>query len=601
MPFQVQWSITTAQGTTISRPQSGLGNNTYAFSRGTWESSLNRYGEPAFQWLRGNLGGLAAKGTSSGYTLDPGEIKIFGHDKDTSTATWNGDPNVNLSPGWGPGRQALMVADFGADELNADDTVEFIVSPDKGSQPVGGIRTYCNKWIGHRAAGAQSAGGNGGLALGGSSLPTSISFDPADTAYFPTIRSSQRLKVSQVATPQVERVIGNSFASPFIRPAGVTGAGVYHTGIGGSVPLLDHAYLANTALFDGWFCSSLHDGRLLPPGAPYQDKRSAVQVLTDFLERAPGDREARLLNTRIIPANRPEQAKARLLSGKNLHSEAIARVAAQVFLDGAFNVNSTRKDAWLAVLATSRDLAKRDPGGRRLTNAHLTPTGSSGLAAAAAALPTAQPSELEQWSGFRNLTDNQLETLAVRIVEEVKRRGPFLSLADFLNRRLSGNGNETLLGAVQAAIEQAGLNAAFKGGDRGLAAANFGGLLGSAVAAAGGGLARSTGIPGYLMQSDVLAPVANQLSPRGDTFRIRGYGAANDAKGLVIAEAWCEALVQRLPEYLDPLAQAEGDGWKVFCDTRWPAKTDYRRYLLLLPRKDGTIHPFVMPEQPPFR
>ena len=49
------------------------------------------------------------------------------------------------------------------------------------------------------------------------------------------------------------------------------------------------------------------------------------------------------------------------------------------------------------------------------------------------------------------------------------------------------------------------------------------------------------------------------------------------------------------------LAQAEGDGWKVFCDTRWPAKTDYRRYLLLLPRKDGTIHPFVMPEHPPFR
>ena len=35
----------------------------------------------------GNLGGLAAKGTSTGYTLDPGEIKIFGHDKDTSTAT----------------------------------------------------------------------------------------------------------------------------------------------------------------------------------------------------------------------------------------------------------------------------------------------------------------------------------------------------------------------------------------------------------------------------------------------------------------------------------------------------------------------------------
>lgn len=49
------------------------------------------------------------------------------------------------------------------------------------------------------------------------------------------------------------------------------------------------------------------------------------------------------------------------------------------------------------------------------------------------------------------------------------------------------------------------------------------------------------------------------------------------------------------------LATAAGDAWTPFCDTRWPAKTDYRRYLLLIPRADGTIHPFVMPEYPPFR
>lgn len=49
------------------------------------------------------------------------------------------------------------------------------------------------------------------------------------------------------------------------------------------------------------------------------------------------------------------------------------------------------------------------------------------------------------------------------------------------------------------------------------------------------------------------------------------------------------------------LARAAGTEWTVFCDTRWPAQPDYRRYLLLLPRQDGSIHPFVMPEHPPFR
>jgi hypothetical protein len=59
------------------------------------------------------------------------------------------------------------------------------------------------------------------------------------------------------------------------------------------------------------------------------------------------------------------------------------------------------------------------------------------------------------------------------------------------------------------------------------------------------------------MQSDVLAPFANQLSARGDTFRIRAYGAATDTAGRVTAEAWCEGVVQPLPDFLDPADAAE--------------------------------------------
>ena len=38
---------------------------------------------------------------------------------------------------------------------------------------------------------------------------------------------------------------------------------------------------------------------------------------------------------------------------------------------------------------------------------------------------------------------------------------------------------------------------------------------------------------------------------RGDTFRVRAYGDATATDGKVLARAWCEAVVQRVPDWLD--------------------------------------------------
>ncbi len=62
---------------------------------------------------------------------------------------------------------------------------------------------------------------------------------------------------------------------------------------------------------------------------------------------------------------------------------------------------------------------------------------------------------------------------------------------------------------------------------------------------------RFAGIPGYVIQSDLLKPIANTLSVRDDTFRIRAYGETLDNNGNILARAWCEAIVQRVPEYSD--------------------------------------------------
>jgi hypothetical protein len=51
----------------------------------------------------------------------------------------------------------------------------------------------------------------------------------------------------------------------------------------------------------------------------------------------------------------------------------------------------------------------------------------------------------------------------------------------------------------------------------------------------------------------VLQAIGPSIAARSDTFRIRAYGEALGPDGkTVIAKAWCEAIVQRVPGYVDP-------------------------------------------------
>ena len=59
------------------------------------------------------------------------------------------------------------------------------------------------------------------------------------------------------------------------------------------------------------------------------------------------------------------------------------------------------------------------------------------------------------------------------------------------------------------------------------------------------------GGPGWLTQADLLQPLAPYLTARSDTFIIRSYGdAVNPATGSVEGRAWCEAVVQRIPDFV---------------------------------------------------
>jgi len=133
-------------------------------------------------------------------------------------------------------------------------------------------------------------------------------------------------------------------------------------------------------------------------------------------------------------------------------------------------------------------------------------------------------------------------------------------MGDFVNRRPANDSiDHALCGALQSAIDVSGINT-----DVANQARAGGIILPSKIAynpyykfpkAAEG--ASYQGAPGYLSQADLLAVLGNAATVRSDTFTIRSYGESRDAEGQLQASAWCEAVFQRVPDWVDPADKAE--------------------------------------------
>jgi hypothetical protein len=304
--------------------------------------------------------------------------------------------------------------------------------------------------------------------------------------------------------------------------------------------LLDHTWLSNTSLWDSYFLSTLAD---YSATAFDQPGSTAAQVRTKFFTEGEP-----LLNPRIIPlvtGSEADRAVAR--AGE---SDGWLDIASRLAIEGGFNVNSTSVDAWAAVLSSLRDLSLQTADG----------PADTGLLAA---LPRVrQPSEggidgkaalirQRRWQGFRQLDNDMIQRLATQIVAQVRSRGPFLSLSEFVNRRIGPASDErSLSGAVESAITKASLNALMAPDGIDLNAGNLGTHNYQTRAAAYG--PNTAAAPGHLTQGDVLSLLGSRLTMRGDTFVIRSYGDATEKNGKVLARAWCEAVVQRFPAHVDP-------------------------------------------------
>ncbi len=371
--------------------------------------------------------------------------------------------------------------------------------------------------------------------------------------------------------PRVRYAVGNSQAHPLI-----TSSRAIEPAAGNAVEygFYDHSYLSNYRVWDRFYLSTLSDERSVfnPSGSIFSN------VVDDWLN---GDKPA--MNASLVPYL-PEgtiisDVRGELVTGASPQAEAYNKVAAYQMLDGGFNINSTSVEAWKAILSTSNvanNLIQMPAFSETLQ--FLDAKSTSGVASAFSRfrIPNyAEPVEFtgddyfSQWQGYRELDEVTVDALAEEIVKQVRYRGPFLSLAEFVNRRLStstSSDERSQMGVIDAAIEttiggSGAINAFVEAEsgvtiDQGFLNTNDYSMTKNADAREG---STARNIPGYLTQADILQQIGSKLSARSDTFTIRAYGEARGILNTVTARSTCEVVVQRIPDYVDSSQEAYHD------------------------------------------
>ena len=326
----------------------------------------------------------------------------------------------------------------------------------------------------------------------------------------------------------------------------------------------DDSYCANHLLFDDWFVSSI-------AADPTHFGPNGKDMKTAWSEFVMGDSP---LGNRAYQPIQEDVASASVSGTDSLFSKYINKsdswksVASRLTVEGMFNVNSTSYIAWRALLGHARD--QRVPFQRQSgTSVSVSLSAKSDYAVSRFSVSgspeaTAAPdgdsfSAANEFTGYRLLNEAMIDELAREVVIQVRARGPFLSLSEFINRQLSA-GDLAMAGTLQAALnqlEESKTNSPFtKVSDPEFTKPTvpppkneFPSPEYQFSAAAKGNSAY--GLPGWIRQADILRPIAPILSARDDTFTIRAYGDSRDKSGKIKARSVCEATVTRVRDFVD--------------------------------------------------
>ncbi len=359
--------------------------------------------------------------------------------------------------------------------------------------------------------------------------------------------------------------IGNSWVPPYLSSKDSIYRYYSANGLYDDITWNDVSWQINDALFDRYYLSGLAPAYTIGSSG-YAETEGVEATLERFYGSDPLAAEANPVLQPYIPEGMTPAQVTTLLEDE----DGYLQLGAFSLIRGAFNVNSTSVKAWSALLRGNRDLATESLQGTTDAGDDATP------------FPlTASPSDVGSengWEQLSRLTNTQIDLLAEKIVDEVRARGPFMSLSDFVNRRIVED-SAGYQGALQQAIETADINAGIRSATsdevpdytvragspnleqinsdpgwrfRGFTYTDLTNIFDLASNDPGyvGNRNCAVGIPKEINQANVLLPIAPKLTARSDTFKIRAYGEVVSVGGEVV-QAVCEATVQRVPEYVN--------------------------------------------------
>ena len=409
--------------------------------------------------------------------------------------------------------------------------------------------------------------------------------------------------------------IGSSFASPLVDARKVIQDN------GPNWTDFDQTYLLNSALWDGFFLSSL---------APWMKTGTTGEITA--ADPLPTDPVTRATATTPTPVDPNEQKSLSqvitdfVLAGQPLDNPRFSleytdldavkiqgalgdyRRAATVLTNkGAFNVNSTSVDAWKSFLGSAKELAvatlTEEANSARFRRI-VGKVSSGGVQASKMELDPGiwRFDDPKHWDGFASLTDVQLTELAKGIVAENKARfavlsrterdlvktpgkrlfggltqaaTPYLGLSEFINRFLCDQTWASRCGALQSAIFRADRDAkaglshhvAAVSDERQLTLNNLTTAAASRLPHPENIEAAAKGSSESRVHSAFSAP-GNLL--QSDLLQSLGSALASRSDTFKLrcygeaaqidgktGSAWLEVIVQRVPGFIDPTNAAE--------------------------------------------